>query len=93
MKGGGSLMAETGSPGDQQNGPAEDATADRERRQQALQQLAALQPVSMPRFEMRYTPGSPSTDFVQWSPDGRHLLVLAPAMGTITLFGPGQLRR
>lgn len=40
---------------------------------------------------MNFTPGTRSTDFVQWSPDGRQLLVLAPALGTITIFGPGQL--
>lgn len=53
-------------------------------------QIATLQPVSIPKDQIQYAPGG-TTDFIQWSPDGKHLLVLAPNQGTITIFGPGQL--
>ncbi|MFI5272131.1 MAG: hypothetical protein ACHQ4H_03750 [Ktedonobacterales bacterium] len=39
---------------------------------------------------MDYTTGSPS-GFLRWSPDGRHLLVLDPPLGTLTIFGPANL--
>ncbi len=54
-------------------------------------QLGTLQPATVLKEQMLYAPGSMATDFVQWSPDGTHLLVLAPAAGTLTIFGPGQL--
>lgn len=52
--------------------------------------LATLQPVSKPQSELAAGP-TLSNGGMRWSPDGRHLLLFAPSLGTITIWGSGQL--
>jgi WD40 repeat protein len=54
--------------------------------------LATLQPVSEPQFQLV---GNPPLDSgaMRWSPDGTHLLLFAPSLGTITIWDLGQLPR